>query len=56
VLMMEASDNLAFNQAEGMLALIGVHGLAVVRTDNATLVVPLDQAQKVKQLAAQVDG
>jgi len=56
VLTMEASDNLAFNEAEGTLALIGVHGLAVVRTANATLVVPLDQAQKVKQMAAQADG
>ena len=55
VVAMDSSDNLAFNQTEGTLALIGVHGLAVVRTDNATLVVPLDQAQKVKQMAAQAD-
>jgi len=55
VLVMDAADNLAFNYAEGTLALIGVRGLAVVRTADATLVVPLDQAQKVKQLAAQAE-
>ena len=52
VLLMDADGNLAFNQGEGVLALIGVTGLAVVRTADATLVVPLEQAQKVKDAAA----
>lgn len=56
VLAQEATGNLAFNQAGGNLALIGVNGLAVVRTARATLVVPLDQAQAVRQMAAQAEG
>ena len=55
VMTLDASGNLAFNEAEGTLALIGVKGLAVVRTEGTTLVVPLDQAQKVKHLAAQAE-
>ncbi|MCL2782447.1 MAG: sugar phosphate nucleotidyltransferase [Propionibacteriaceae bacterium] len=53
---LDAAGNLAFSQGPGALALIGVSGLAVVRTNDATLVVPLAQAQKVKRLAAQVEA
>ena len=33
-----------------MIALVGVQGLAVVQTDQATLVCPLDRAQDVKRI------
>jgi hypothetical protein len=36
------------------VALVGVSGLVVVHTPTATLVVPADQAQRVKELQALV--
>lgn len=53
--LMDATGNLAINQGDTALALIGVHGLAVVATDHATLVVPLEMAQQVRLMAAQVE-
>lgn len=53
---LDATGNLAFNQGSGVLALVGVSGVAVVSTGEATLVVALDQAQKVKSMAAQLEA
>jgi len=53
---LDATGNLAFNQTPGSIALIGVSGLAVVRTADTTLVVPLREAQKVKELAMRIES
>ena len=37
-----------------LLALVGCEGLVVVHTPTATLVMPADQAQRVKELHARV--
>jgi len=56
VVVRDAGGNLAFNQTEGVLALVGVSGLAVVRTAGAVLVVPLEQSELVKQVAASLEA
>jgi len=52
---MDATANLVLNNGTGVVALIGVSGLAVVRAGNAVLVVPLKDAEKVKQMALRVE-
>jgi len=52
----DATGNLVFNQCQGVVALIGVTGLAVVRTAHDVLVVPLRQAELVKQVAASIEA
>jgi len=47
---MDATGNLVMNDG-GVVALIGVSGLAVVRSGDAVLVVPLEDSEKVKQMA-----
>ena len=54
VVVHEANGNLVFNGCEGKVALIGVSGLAVVRTAEDVLVVPLRNAELVKQVAADI--
>jgi len=56
VAVLDAGQNLVFNRSGGVVALIGVSGLAVVRTADAVLVVPLDDSQKVKDLAARLEA
>ena len=51
-----AGGNLLFNQCEGVIGVVGVSGLAVVRTADAVLVVPLDQAEQVKGLASSIES
>ncbi|WP_130865939.1 mannose-1-phosphate guanylyltransferase [Acidipropionibacterium timonense] len=52
---LDADGNLLINRREdAVLAVAGLHGMAVVTTDRATLVVPLSDSQKVKQLVALV--
>lgn len=52
---LDASGNVVVNaDPAGLIGLIGVTGLVVVRTPAATLVVPLDQAERVKELVAEV--
>jgi len=55
VLAEDASGSLLINQSGGPLAVIGVDGLAVVRTDDAVLVVPLDRSQAVKPMAVRAE-
>ena len=52
VLLADASGNAVLNAQDGtVVAVLGVHGLAVVRTPTATLVLPLERSQEVKDLA-----
>lgn len=48
-LALDAHDNLLLSD-EGMIAAIGVSDLVVIRTGDAVLVAPKEQAQKVKEL------
>ena len=46
----DAKNNLVYAEGARVVALVGVEGLAVVQTDEATLVCPLDRAQDVKRI------
>ncbi|MDG1499941.1 MAG: sugar phosphate nucleotidyltransferase [Planctomycetota bacterium] len=46
----ESTGNLVYAEGARVVALVGVEGLAVVQTDKATLVCPLDRAQDVKRV------
>jgi len=50
----DAVNNLVFAEGKRVIALVGVEGLAVVQTDEATLVCPLDRAQDVKKIVEQL--
>ncbi|MFN2540448.1 MAG: mannose-1-phosphate guanylyltransferase [Mycobacteriales bacterium] len=53
--LVDAHENVvASSDADHLIALVGVEGLVVVHTDRATLVVPVDQAQRVKELHQQI--
>ena len=52
---LDSAGNVVVNaDPDGLIGLIGVSGLVVVRTATATLVVPLEQAERVKELVAEV--
>lgn len=52
---LDSDGNLLINQRpNAVLAVAGLHRMAVVATDRATLVVPLSESQKVKDLVAEV--
>ena len=50
LLAIDAKNNLVYAEGARVIALVGVEGLAVVQTDEATLVCPLDRAQDVKRI------
>ncbi|MSS45958.1 mannose-1-phosphate guanylyltransferase [Cutibacterium sp. WCA-380-WT-3A] len=51
----DSTGNLLINdRPDAVLAVAGLHDMAVVSTDRATLVVPLSQSQQVKALVAEV--
>lgn len=50
----DAHKNLVYAEGERVIALVGVDGLAVVQTENATLVCPLDRAQDVKKVVEEL--
>ena len=51
VVVRDAHDNLVVGTDGAVVALLGVDGLAVIRTPAATLVAPLSRSQEVKDLA-----
>ncbi len=52
---LDANGNLLMNhRPDAVMAVAGLHRMAVVATDRATLVVPLADSQKVKALVAKV--
>lgn len=52
---LDSNGNLLINERpDAVLAVAGLHRMAVITTERATLVVPLSDSQKVKQLVAQV--
>lgn len=50
------SHNCLVRADSRLVAVLGVEGLAVIETKDAVLVAPLDQAQQVKDLVAQLQG
>jgi mannose-1-phosphate guanylyltransferase len=55
VVLVDAHENVvASSDPDHLIALVGVQGLVVVHTPRATLIVPAEQAQRVKELHALV--
>ncbi len=55
VVTLDAPGNIVFNaDPDGVVGLVGVSDLVVVRTGTATLVVPIAQAERVKELVQAV--
>ena len=55
VVCLGAHDNIVMNADDGgIVGVIGVSGLVIVRTPQATLVVPADQAERIKELVGAV--
>ena len=50
------SQNCLVKAQNRLVTILGVEGLAVIETKDAVLVVPLDQAQQVKDLVVQLQG
>ena len=50
------SHNCLVKSRNRLVAILGVEGLAVIETQDAVLVAPLDQAQKVKDLVTLLQG
>lgn len=49
---LQASENIVFNESPAKVALLGVHNLIVVRTDDALLICNRRDAEKIKNLVA----
>jgi mannose-1-phosphate guanylyltransferase len=50
----DSTNNIIFDQSGKTIALLGVHNLVVVRTDDAVLVCHRHQAEKIKQLISRL--
>lgn len=55
VVAVDAEDNLLIAE-HGTIAVLGVRGLAVVRTADSVLVVPLERAQEVRRLLGELES
>jgi mannose-1-phosphate guanylyltransferase len=51
---LQASDNIVFSQGPARIALLGVHNLIVVRTDDSILICNRRAAEKIKDLVAKL--
>jgi len=51
---LDASDNIVFNEGDTSIALLGVHNLIVVRTDDAVLICHRHQAERIKELVGKL--
>ena len=51
---LDAGNNIVFSKAPKQIALMGVRDLIIVQTDDALLVCHRDEAEKIKQLVAQI--
>jgi len=55
VVALDASRNLLFADS-GLVAVLGVEGLAVVRSRDSVLVVPLERSQEVRRILAELEA
>lgn len=53
-LFLESRSNLVHSESGKLITLIGMENIAVVETEDALMVLPLDQAQKVKELYEEI--
>jgi mannose-1-phosphate guanylyltransferase len=53
VVAVDSGDNLLFSDT-GTIAVVGVHGLVVVRTGDAVLVMPKERSQEVRKIVARL--
>jgi mannose-1-phosphate guanylyltransferase len=51
---LQASDNIVFSEGPTKIALLGVHNLIIVRTDDSILVCNRRDAEKIKDLVAKL--
>ena len=51
---LDSSDNIIFNEGETTIALLGVHNLIIIRTDDAILICHRHQAEKIKNLVGKL--
>lgn len=54
VILEESSNNIVLNEQKHLTALIGVEGMIVVQTEDATLICPKDKAQEIKKLVKRI--
>jgi mannose-1-phosphate guanylyltransferase len=54
VLALDAADSFVIARGGRLVTVVGVHGLAVVDSGDALLVMPLDQTQRVKEVVARL--
>ena len=52
---MDANNNVISSNETHVIGVIGLDNIAVVHTKDATLVVPRDRAQDVKQLLSEIE-
>lgn len=55
-LALDVKDCILDNRDEGIIAAIGVEGLVIVRTGDAVLVAPKDQAERVKEIVHRLEA
>lgn len=53
VISIQSQDSIVYSQ-DKLTAVIGIDNIAVVNTDDATLIMPLEQAEKVKEVVTQL--
>ncbi len=53
VIALDSGDNVLIGDAGITLGVIGMHGIALIQSDDAVLVCPLSEEQRVKELLAQ---
>ena len=51
---LDSSDNIVFNDGQTVIALLGVHNLIVVRTEDAILICHRHHAEKIKNLVGKL--
>lgn len=56
--LVDSSDNVVINQAEDgrVVAVVGLSGTVIVQTSEITLVCPVTEAERIKELLAEVTG
>jgi mannose-1-phosphate guanylyltransferase len=54
--LVDARDNLVINNAEDgrVVAVVGLSGTVIVQTPQITLVCPISEAERIKELVAEV--
>jgi mannose-1-phosphate guanylyltransferase len=53
--LVDSSDNVVINQDDGrVVAVVGLSGTVIVQTPQVTLVCPIGEAERIKELVAEV--